>query len=497
MRSRNTNVILRGGSILLLLGAVVLAVTALVGYSRQRNSYPPGMTIAGVPVGGLNPAEASQRLLEVYTTPIEAQYAGSLIQIAPELVGFNLDVDSMMAAADLVRTGGSFWSGFWDYLWNRQVAPVAVPLRATIEEQRLRAYLQSEIAPRYDQPPAPPQPRPDGLGFTAGTPGQMLDVERAVILLEDALRSPGNRSVTLSFNQNAVARPTMENLQLLLEQYIKATDFDGLIGLFLTDLQTGQEIHFALNGGQPVTVEPDISFTASSTIKIPILVSYFVKNGDQPVSENVNAIIVNMIKKSENPPSDALMAQLDPNFGPLIVSDYMKQVGLDNTFLAGYFAPGSPLLQRYTTPANSRVDINTDPDPYNQTTPSDMGMLLVDVYQCAQTGGGALVAAFPGKMNQAACQQVINYLAQDKIGVLIEAGVPEGTQVAHKHGWVVDLTTGYMKNVSDAGIVYSPGGNFVLSIYSYHPVQVVFDDANAMFANLAQVVYNFYNLPTQ
>ena len=116
MRSRNTNVILRGGSILLLLGAVVLAVTALVGYSRQRNSYPPGMTIAGVPVGGLNPAEASQRLLEVYTTPIEAQYAGSLIQIAPELVGFNLDVDSMMAAADLVRTGGSFWSGFWDYL---------------------------------------------------------------------------------------------------------------------------------------------------------------------------------------------------------------------------------------------------------------------------------------------------------------------------------------------------------------------------------------------
>jgi hypothetical protein len=61
----------------------------------------------------------------------------------------------------------------------------------------------------------------------------------------------------------------------------------------------------------------------------------------------------------------------------------------------------------------------------------------------------------------------------------------------------VDLTTGYMKNVSDAGIVYTPGGNFVLSIYSYHPVQVIFDDANAMFANLAKAVYNFYNLPTQ
>jgi hypothetical protein len=57
----------------------------------------------------------------------------------------------------------------------------------------------------------------------------------------------------------------------------------------------------------------------------------------------------------------------------------------------------------------------------------------------------------------------------------------------------VDLTTGYMKNVSDAGLVYSPGGNFVLSVYTYHPSQIVFDKANEMFANLAQAVYTFYN----
>jgi beta-lactamase class A len=100
-------------------------------------------------------------------------------------------------------------------------------------------------------------------------------------------------------------------------------------------------------------------------------------------------------------------------------------------------------------------------------------------------------------MNQNTCRQIITYLAQDKIGVLIEAGVPEGTQVAHKHGWVVDVTTGYMKNVSDAGIVYSPGGNYALALYSYHPVQVIFDDANAMFANLAKIIYNYYNLPIQ
>ncbi|MBI3738597.1 MAG: serine hydrolase [Chloroflexi bacterium] len=84
----------------------------------------------------------------------------------------------------------------------------------------------------------------------------------------------------------------------------------------------------------------------------------------------------------------------------------------------------------------------------------------------------------------------------DKIGVLIEAGVPEGTQVAHKHGWVTDVD-GVIRNFSDAGIVYTPGGNFVLAIYAHHPVQIVFDEANALFANLAQSVYNYYNLTSQ
>jgi len=84
----------------------------------------------------------------------------------------------------------------------------------------------------------------------------------------------------------------------------------------------------------------------------------------------------------------------------------------------------------------------------------------------------------------------------DKIGVLIEAGVPEGTQIAHKHGWV-QSSDGYIHNFSDASIVYTAGGNFVLSIYAYHPVQIVFDEANALFANLGNAVYNFYNPPTQ
>jgi len=493
VRKRHTNVFLRGSAILLLIVAIVLTLVSLVGYSRQRNRYPPGMTIGGVPVGGLDPQAASERVLQVYSTPVEIHYGGGIVQASPTTLGFQIDIESMLAAADLVRTGGAFWGGFWDYLWNRDPPPADIPLRATISEERLRDYLQNEIAARYDQPPVPPQPIPGSPNFTPGQPGQILDVERAVPLIEAALQSPTNRVVTLSSTQGLAMRPPLQTLEILLKQILAASGFDGTLGLYLLDLQNGQEIHFALDRGREVPVEPsDVAFTASSTIKIPILVSYFIQHGSAPVSEAVNAKIVNMIHQSDNVASDALMAELHTARGPLIVTEYMRKLGLENTFIAGFFAPGSPLLQRFTTPANQRTDVFNDPDPYNQTTPSDMGMLLEDIYHCAQAGGGALVAAFPDKINKDICAQMIEYLAADKIGVLIEAGLPEGTKLAHKHGWVPD-PDGVVRNFSDAGIVYTPGGNFVLAIYTHHNVQIVFDPANLLFAELTRAVYNYYN----
>ena len=500
MRNRNTSVLVRIVSILFLSATIILTIISLVDYSRQRNNYPSGMTIAGVPVGGLEPQAASERVLLVYNTPIEAQYGENIIQIDPPLVGFELDMEAMLAAADLSRTGGSFWGGFWAYLWNQENAPVAIPLRASISEERLKGYLQNEIASRYDIPPEPARPLPGTTSFAAGRPGQVLDIDRAVILIEDALRSPTNRTVSLTFQRTAPARPTLENLEILLQQTIELAEYDGVFGLYMLDLQTGQEIHFVLDQGQEIPSEPDVAFTASSTIKIPIMISYYVKNGPAALDERTNELILNMIRKSENPPADALMERLDAFNGPLIVTDDMQKIGLENTFIAGFFCDPSnpcPLLKRYNTPANQRLDVFTDPDPYNQTTTADMGMLLSDIYQCATTGGGALVATFPGQITQAVCQQMISFLAADKIGVLIEAGVPEGTQVAHKHGWISDAASGVIKNISDSAIVYTPGGNYVLVMYAYHPVQTVWEPVSNMFAQLSQIVYNYFNLPIQ
>jgi beta-lactamase class A len=491
VKRRGSSLILRTISLIFIILAAVLTVIQLVRYSVQRSNYPADMTIGGVPVGGLDPQTASQRLLEVYALPVELHYNDSVIQLEPGLIGFGLKIDSMLAEADLQRTGASVWGGFWDYLWNRSAESRQIPLVYSYSEDRLRAYLINEISSRYDQLPSPAQPVPGTSSFTAGTPGQVVDIDRAVVLIEAAMQSPDQRVVMLTSQRTAAGRPSLQTLEILLKQIIDQSGFDGLVNLYFRDLQTADEMQFAYENGANVPLDSGIAFTASSTIKIPIMITV-LQHFSGEVSADIDNLLISMITRSDNVASDSLMAIIDEGRGPLVVTETMRQIGLENTFIAMYFAPGSIPLQLYTTPANSRLDVNTNPDDFSQTTPSDMGLLLNDIYQCAQNGGGSLVAVFPGQIDQADCQKMILYLQEDKLGSLIQGGVPEGTIVAHKHGWDNDLT-----QYSDAGIVYTPGGDYVLTIYVYNPGGGNWDVVSPMYAQLSRAVYNYFNLPSE
>ncbi len=496
-RSRPALSVLRLLATFALLGAVGLLVFQLVRYSRFRALLPPGTTIGGVPVGGLDRQAAAERLNEVFNQPVELHYGDAVIHMSPAVVGFELDIDTMMAAVEQVRTRTSFWKGFWDFLWGRVPPPPKVPLVAHYSESRLRAYLKDEIAARYDQPPIPPQPVVGTVKFQPGQPGLTLDIDQAVPLIERALFSPNQRVVALPLHRVNPPRPSFQNLKVLLQQTTEVEGFDGIAGLYLLDLQTGEEIYFVTDNGREVPIPPDVAFTAASTIKIPIMVSVFRRiDGANPPGE-VNRWLEEMIDKSGNDPSDWLIENvIGRDRGPLEVTQDMRALGLQNTFLAGYFYAGAPLLVVYHTPANQRTDISTDPDPYNQTTPAEMGTLLADIYQCANDGGGALIAAFPGEITQAECRRMIDLLSRNKIAVLLEASVPEGTRVAHKHGWVTG-PDGAIHLISDAGIVYTPGGNYILSIYLYRKQELLWDYGSKLLADLGEAVYNYYNPPAK
>jgi len=494
VNKRRTFSTLRFLSILLILAAIVLAVLQLVRFSRVRAFLPAGLIVAGVPVGGLDRQQAAQRLMEVYSSPIELYYKDAVIHLYPSVTDFQLEIESMLSVADYQRTSKEFWEDYWDFLWGRTDFPTRIPLSATFSEARLRQYLDT-IVERYDQPSEPAIPVAGTVSFQPGKPGTSLDVDTAVVLIESALNSLTSRTVNLPLERSDPTRPVFQNLEILLKQTVDVSGFDGLTGVYLMDLQTGDEIHFAYRQGEDIPVNPDIAFTASSIIKIPILVSAFSRIGENPDPETMK-LVEDMIVNSGNEAADWLMdREIDETRAPLIISEEMQALGLENTFLAGYFSLGSPLLAVYETPANTRLDVNTDPDIYNQTTPSEIGMLLEDLYQCAQSGGSALNAVYPGKLMQNECQDMISFLIKNRLPVLLTAGLPEGTPIAHKHGWVSN--NGVINTIGDAGIIYTPGGNYILVTFVYQPDQLVWEQASELIAQLSRAVYNFYNLPLE
>jgi hypothetical protein len=130
-----------------------------------------------------------------------------------------------------------------------------------------------------------------------------------------------------------------------------------------------------------------------------------------------------------------------------------------------------------------------------QSTPDDMGVLLEMIYQCSK-GGGALMVAYPGSFTPDECQQMLDIMKQnvitdaEGIPTLVRGGLPDGTPLAHKHGWDFDTRV-------DASIAFTPGGDFVLVVYLNTPqAWVEWDVANGVMVDIARAAYNYFNPAT-
>jgi beta-lactamase class A len=478
-----------------LLAAIVVVVVELILYSRTFATLPPGLSLAGVPVGGLTESQAMGQLTTAYRAPVELDYLGQTILLDPATAGFEVNSNSMLAEAGQFRSNQGFWNGFWDYLWLKPGQVNDVPLKFSYSADKLRAFLQ-DVAARYDQPGKPPEANITTLGFAAGSPGHKLDVEAALKAIDPALRTPTGRKVALPVVEQKAIRPSFDTLLELLQQDIYQFQFGGALSLYLADLQTGDELTIDVVNGQPAL--GPIAYSGMSTIKIPIMTTFFVQR-DSPLSEGEKLLLNRSIDESQNTATDGLLTLIGGGVtidagqkygfeGSRRVTANMQRLGLANTYIAGLLDIFGAVLSPVATPANTRADINTQPDPYNQTTAEDMGSLLVMIEQCSR-GGGALRAAFPGKFTPDECRTMIDLLTNNKVGaIFVAGGTPDGV-VAHKHGWdQLPLT-----NVADAALVYSPGGNYILTIYVHRSDTMAFDDANRLIISLARAVYNYFN----
>ncbi len=470
-----------------LLAAAIYFVVELVIYSRSLAVMPAGLSLGGVPVGGLTEPAALEQLVQAYSVPLELHYLDAVILLDPAVVNFQVNAGVMLPEANQYRAAESFWNGFWGFVWLRPGEVRDIPLHASYSLDRLQAFLEG-VAARYDQPGSPPQADVNTLGFAPGEPGHTLDIDSAVSLIDARLRSPVDRRVPLPVDEQTAIHPSFDTLSELIRADVGLHQFDGLFSLYLTDLKSGRELMVNLDNGQP-TPGP-IAFSAMSTIKIPIMVGFFAQN-EGALTDDESLLLQRSIDESQNTATDLLLKTIgrgDGLGGTRRVTAIMQQLGLANTGISGLLDVAGAVLTPLQTPANSRTDLTTQPDPYNQTTAEDMGTLLVMVYQCTQ-GGGALMAAFPGQFTPQECQAMIDLLTQNEVGPIFISGGSPGGVVAHKHGWDrLPLT-----NVADAAVVFTPTSNYVLALYLHQGDTMLFDDANRLIISVAQAIDNFFN----
>jgi hypothetical protein len=483
--------VLGGLGLLFIISSLIITLVEYNRFRSQQALFPPGSLVADVPVGGLDKQEAITRVEAFYQLPLILDVQGGTIYADPQDLGFSIDVPSLVAEG--LKNVKS--KGFWAHLWGQPgSSPVAIPLDAAVDDQNIEAYLAEQIAPRYIQTGRPITPILGTTNFQPGQAGQGLDIPGAVEAIRQALLSPSIHQVRLDVTEDVIPPATEGMLAAFLKDNIHWVGFDQLAEVYLAQMGTNQVVHFAIEGGEDI--QPDVAFTAASTIKIPIMVSVLRRTPD-PTPEAMIDLLERMIVYSENPPADTLMSTyLDDVRGPLVVTEDMRALGLENTFLAGYFYLGAPLLERFETPANSRTDVYLDPDIYSQTVASEIGRLMWGIYDCALDGSGLLTETFPGEITQSECQLMIDILSANRIGLLIEAGLPPDTIAAHKHGWVQELD-GLLHSVSDVAIVFTPGGDYVLNLAIYDPVRLDFEQGDRLIARLSQTVYNFFNIDNQ
>lgn len=257
----------------------------------------------------------------------------------------------------------------------------------------------------------------------------------------------------------------------------------GVVSLYVQDLTTSETL----------TRDPDIALAGMSLVKIPILLETYRVLDGEPNSYHTQ-LITETAALSGNYTANLLLALVsggdDPYLGTDTVTANLRRMGLYNTFIAAPYdseqRPGRPTT--YVTPANTRLDINTRPDPNMQTTVGDLGQLLGWIYACAN-GRPSPLDTYAVGLTADDCTQLLQMMSLNRIDSLIESGVPSQVPIAHKHGWIGDTH-------GDAAVVFAPNHPYVLTIILYRPGWLEWAESSPLIAEVSRLVYTHFNDPT-
>jgi len=211
-----------------------------------------------------------------------------------------------------------------------------------------------------------------------------------------------------------------------------------------------------VGGGAAIFVNPDSVFHAASTMKVPVMIEYFraldqgrIRRDEELLLDTVFKSIVDgspyaldagvdsdssvfkrvgqrvplrwlverMIVRSSNLATNALIERLDAKR----VDATAKSLGANHTKVLRGVEDGKAFQQGLN----------------NQVSARDLATLM----DAIESGKAASTAS---------CREMVDILVRQEFREEIPAGLPSGTRVAHKTGWITGVT-------HDAAIVYPPG----------------------------------------
>lgn len=231
--------------------------------------------------------------------------------------------------------------------------------------------------------------------------------------------------------------------------------FSGEIGVWARHLNTGETISFNSDG----------VFETASCIKVPIMLEVLRQAGegrfglDDPlpfreehrvlgsgilrdlssrVVLTVRDAVVLMIVVSDNSATNMLIDLVDLD----AVNETLRSLGLRETVL------------------HNRISFQEDaPDRLGSSTPREFGVLLEKVYRRLAVSPAACEQAIDIMKRQQYNQAIARYLPYDLIAPPHREGEKRVVEIASKSGsW-----TGVR---NDAGIVFTPWGDYVVSLWS-------------------------------
>lgn len=248
-----------------------------------------------------------------------------------------------------------------------------------------------------------------------------------------------------------------------------AYDYNGNVGIYLKDLNTGKVWEH----------NPDRLFPSASLIKLPIMAAIFekIKAGEltldtqikltrkyraggsgslkwvrEGTSLSVMELVYKMITESDNTATKMLVEYAGLDY---LQSEFEK-IGLVHTKI---YPEGFSLT-------SGRVARE------NYTTTREMAGLLEDIYS------GRLI-------DEASSEQMLDFLKHNKSRSRLRKGLPLGWEIGHKTGLL-------RQSCHDVGIVFSPRGDYIIAVLTGDVPS--YSSAKKFIARVAQQTFQYYKI---